>query len=485
MTDYVARYRLVFKDLASRKLLRTANVARGLTRSLAGVGRAAAGLGALSIGAAAIANNITSERARLAESVGVSLSQLNAVTGVARQIGLDFDNVVDLAEELNNKVGEMINLGEMTSLQEGLKGLGVQFSEIRDLAPDEQFRRLLDAATKLENVQVAQGSLDQIFGGEASKLTGALITNLNRLGLTYTEFEARQARLNVLTDAGVFGARRFSDSLAQLRTFTTSLASEGFGVLGGPLANVVDQLNEFLIQNKEKIQFELLIFAKDLGETLKDIDFQEVIDGFRSFGQGVAGFFRAVRTIASAVGSAINALGGLEKVLIGVAGLWALAKVKAFAAFIGISGPVGLAIATVVIGIEAIRRNWDALGDFFLSVGERILAVWERIKSAIESALALVPDFETLFPPPSAGTVAAGVPTGAGGVTAGRGHFNNLSLLSSQAANNLNVKVDVESKIDVNGGDVRSNQSNAVVTNQNGSNFPARRGGRSGRIGSR
>ncbi|MCK4960790.1 MAG: hypothetical protein KAT00_15360, partial [Planctomycetes bacterium] len=119
-------------------------------------------------------NKETAQQANLAESVGITTETLEALSGVARSLGLDTDNVIDLMEEMNNKFGEMKGLGELITLQEGVQLLGLRYKELKDLEPEQQFLKILDAAKNLEDQQQAVSGVDMIFGGEANKILGAI-----------------------------------------------------------------------------------------------------------------------------------------------------------------------------------------------------------------------------------------------------------------------------------------------------------------------
>lgn len=385
MTDYVSKYVLRFQDLASRGFLRAAGAARSLTANIGRIGVAASALGGATIAATTAMNRMTAEQARLADSVGVSQSQLSGLATIASKIGLEYDNVVDLAEEMNNKIGEMRNLGEMTSLEEGLQGIGLTFQEIKDLEPEAQFEAILDAATRLGDVQIASSSLDMIFGGEASKMTGLLISELDRLGMSYSEYIADQKMLNNLTEDGIQGAVSYSDSFARLQRYLTTLAQEGFGQLGAVLAPVIDRLVAFLSANKEIIAANLGSFMTSLGDSLTQIDFVSVATSAQNFVNSLVSFSGKI------VGFVVM-LGGLGNVVKGFVGLFVAGKVAGFVSALAplvsiLSGPITLAITGVIAAGIALYRNWDKVVAAATRLWQALQQAWESIQTGFTNAM--------------------------------------------------------------------------------------------------
>ena len=99
-----------------------------------------------------IVNKTTGANIALAKSVGVSAEFLEAMGGVVRPLGFEMENVVDLVEEMNNKIGESAGLGQpISGVTDSLKILGLEFKSLKELAPEDQFIQILDAAKNLED----------------------------------------------------------------------------------------------------------------------------------------------------------------------------------------------------------------------------------------------------------------------------------------------------------------------------------------------
>lgn len=237
-----------------------------------------------------VVNRGTAETAALAKSVGISVNDLQAITDVIKPLGFGLDNVVDLIEEMNNKFGESKGLGEqMTAVKEAVQILGLEFNKIKDLSPEEQFKTLLQAAQDMEDQQKAVSAIDMLMGGEGNKIVGFLRTIKGSI----SEIIEKRKELNFLSKDGIAGAERWNAALGNARTIVTSLAAEGFGLLGEMLAPFLENLVEWTKQNKKLIKTELVKWVKDLS------DFMLFVYG-------------TLKGIIGLLGAAIQKVGGLK-----------------------------------------------------------------------------------------------------------------------------------------------------------------------------
>jgi hypothetical protein len=256
------------------------------------VGKAIASVVAGAIGAftglAAVVNETTSRNAQLAKSVGITAESLEAYEGIFKRIGFEADNVVDLVEEMNNKLGELKGLKEMSSAQDALKLLNIEFKTLRDLEPEQQFEMILDAAKELEDRQIAVSAVDMLMGGEANKIVGYLRTYDDSL----EDLIQRQKNLNLLTEEGRKGAERWAFVWGDMRTLVGSLIASFSGLLGEALAPLVEQSIQWVIQNKELIK----IKVRDWVEQVR-----RAIEFLVSVGKGVVGVIDSVGGLNNAL----------------------------------------------------------------------------------------------------------------------------------------------------------------------------------------
>ena len=386
-TTYTSQYVLTFKDLASKGFLSVSNAADKMTSHLANIGKGVAAVGTGLGAATTLVNQSTAQQEALAASVGSSTSELLGLSAVARTIGLDFDNVIDQEEEVINKFKEIAAAGELpVTAIEGLKGLGFTEAEFANIAKYGDLTSLINkglqsVADGTRTVKDVQSALDQIAGGEANKIFGALA----KQGVTSVEeLNRRYERLNFLTEEGKKGAVDYTKSFNDLTFSLGTLSREGFGQLGSAIAPVIDNLTEFLATNKELIQTNLTNFMTNLSEAVKDLNFSDIASSAQQWFTGIS---NGINTISSF----IESLGGAATILKGFLGLFVVGKVASFTTAIAglvavIGGPVTLAIAGATAAGVLLYQNWDTVKEKLVSFKDTLLGSWESIKTGTEYA---------------------------------------------------------------------------------------------------
>ena len=346
---------------------------------------AVVGAGVGAVGAAVtMSNRLTAGQEALAQALGVSSEGFAAWGGLAREAGFDADHVGDLIEELNNKLGESAGLEEITPVTESLQILGLRFEELRDLAPEEQFRRVAEAVKGLGDHAQAVSAADILMGGEANKFFGYLRSRKEGVD----ELLSQQKRLNVLSAEGRAGAQAYNTAFARFSTVVASTGQEIAGLVGGALAPVVEEwgprLADWVRENREG-------FA-GIGDTVRGL-----IPAVVSFGRGMVSVFQGVATV---VNWAAGAVGGFEnlavvlatvlggKVALGAfnfgrslysagAALWPIVSVGLPGLVTGIkavglafaANPIGLVITGITLAVVRLITIWDDLKKSFAEGG--------------------------------------------------------------------------------------------------------------------
>jgi hypothetical protein len=270
------------------------------------VGIASIIAGAFSVVTVAI-NRQTAEHANLAASVGLSAEALDVWAGLAKEIGFEADNVVDLVEEMNNKLGEKAGLGEMKAVEETMKILKLDFEDIRKLKPEDQFLKILEAAKGLEDAQQAVSAVDMLLGGEANKFLGFLRTQEESLEVI---IERRKA-LILLDEEGRKGAQQFTKVWGLFAGLIGSLVSQFSGLLGEALVPILNQTIDWVTENKKLIKTKLKQWVE---QALKVIKF--LISG--------------IKFIVSEINKWTDAVGGLTKAFKILAAILIAIKLRAF-----------------------------------------------------------------------------------------------------------------------------------------------------------
>jgi hypothetical protein len=303
------------------------------------VAGATAAIGALVV----TTNKETAEMANLAASVGLSAESLEAMTGIVENIGFQADNVVDLVEEMSNKFGEMKGLGEMTAVHESLKILNLDFKQLRDLKPEEQFTEIIDAALKLEDAQQAVSAVDMLMGGEANKILGFLRTQGETLGDLLEKYKA----INLLNEEGREGAKRFTMIWGQFTGVLDSILKLFSGLVGDAIAPMVADFIDFVAANKELIQTNVKEWALSFVSVVKTLI--SVLRSAWRFLQPVIDRFGGLKNTAKVLALVLASV-KIAKFLAAFKAIAALSKFKALLA--AVASPAGiLAGLLVVLGL--------------------------------------------------------------------------------------------------------------------------------------
>jgi len=351
------------------------NMAGHAARFTAVVGASVGAVGA----AVTMTNKMTGEQTALAQSLNVSADGLAAWGGLAKEMGFEVDNVGDLMEELNNKIGESAGLEEITAVTESLQILGLTFEELQNLSPEEQFRRVAEAVKELDDHQAAVSAADILMGGEANKFFGYLRSRKEGVD----ELLAQQKQLNVLSDEGRAGAQKYNVAFAKFSTVIASTTQEISGLIGGALAPVIEEwgpkLADWVRENRSAFS--------EIGTTVK-----ELVPAVVSFGSGLASVFRTVGTVISWTA---GMLGGFDNLAIAVAvtlGAKTMLSVVQFGQSLWAAGAalqpiIAMALPGLVAGIKAVGIAFASnpiglvLTGITLAV-VRLITIWDDLKKS-------------------------------------------------------------------------------------------------------
>ncbi|AUR96474.1 TMhelix containing protein [Vibrio phage 1.225.O._10N.261.48.B7] len=340
-----------------------------VTSSLFDVGKKSAqGIAALStalvVGAGAV-NQMKLESDNMTRAMGGNIETAEAVTSAIKSIGLGAENVTDLYEEMNNKLGESAGIEEITAVTESLGILGLEFRNIQKLSPDEQFKAITDAALKMEDATQAAAAADILMGGEANKI----ISTLRLQGKSMEDITKNYQMMNFRTDQSRKGAEDMAKAQSTTAKIIGSLTQEVSGLIGKALAPMITKFNEFMINNKELISQNLDKLFNSIGNSVGDVgQHMETLIGW--IGDLGANFSELLKW-AKLVGALALAITGL---------------MVALKLFIGVMTAVNLVmanpiIAAVVLTVAALAgaaylvySNWDGISAWFSDM-------WESIKT--------------------------------------------------------------------------------------------------------
>lgn len=230
----------------------------GSIKLLAGAATATAAAVGASLAMITATNNETAAMVNLAESVGLSAQELQAYGSIAEGMGLQQDVVVDLVEEMNNKLGESFSLmkkGEapLGAVSDSFGMIGLKMADLADLSPDEQFRKIAKALQEMPNQQEAASAADILFGGEANKFFSAL----DKQGKSLDGLIGQYEKINFLTDEGTDGAKKYTEATRNFGTIFSSMGRELSGIIGAQLTpdinEMTESISELIRENKDWI----------------------------------------------------------------------------------------------------------------------------------------------------------------------------------------------------------------------------------------
>jgi predicted nucleic acid-binding Zn-ribbon protein len=349
--------------------------AQGLGKTLKGTAKAGAAATAVIIGSGGalaglitVTNQATAEQVGLAQSYDMSIERFKAWSGVAKQAGLDGENVGDLIEELSNKFGEFKALGKQSTVSDVFGALGVDSSMMDGMAAAEQFEFIMKRLEKVQDKQVAASLADQLFGGEANKI----VTYTRNTGKSIDDLLSKQTKLNQLTKAGASGAALYGNAYKDLNTVVSTAWQEISGIVGGEMAPEMDQLgasiSEFVRANKTDIVDTLKAVIDGVGWAATTIfslghavnDVVQAIGGWKAVGAAVAGLMAGKMVVG--VGGVITTVFSMTKTL-------GLAKTAMMGLnLVMAANPLGLvavAIGALVTGGILLYQNWDKVKEWF------------------------------------------------------------------------------------------------------------------------
>ena len=354
----------------------------------------AIGLAAIALGTVAtLSMKATAEIKNMADALGVSSNLLENMGNLVRPIGFNFENIADLVEELNNKIGESKGIEELKPVTESLDILKLKYQAIKDLAPEDQFKTVMDAALGLADAQQASAAVDILMGADANKILGFLKSK----GQSLTELMQAQDKLNFSTEASIQGAVDWTSSGRKLITVFSSIFSVVSGLVGGVLAPYVDKLVEATIETKKWFQ---------------GIDFNSTATSLSNLESGISGVFTEIKKSMSGLGTDLKSLfanmdfssvfSGIITVLTPVVsfigGTFIMAIRQVIAIFRIATGIVrmfgsvlGIAIGHAIVKLQLIKsRVLSFANAASVAIGKvkaMLISAFNTIKSAVGSAI--------------------------------------------------------------------------------------------------
>lgn len=299
-----------------------------------------------------------------AKMSGSSQEELNACLGIFSK---------NLANAVQGKNKTLVNV---------FKQLGISMTDANgkmrtttELLPDIA-NAMRSQATESQKAYIAT----QLFGRGGQSLIQMLEGGAEGLN----ELTAEAERMGIVVDQdGVDSAKAFGDNLDRLK-FSLLGVSLSIGQHIIPIIEpMINAFREWIITNREMIATAIVDYCREFAETLKQIDFKELISSMIAFIKQCNSIFKALgglKTVAIVV-SAIFASKLLTSIFGIVSAVGALTKAVWGLGMAILSTPVGwilAVIAAVIYAIYMIYNHWDKLVAFFKASWEFIFSIFSK-----------------------------------------------------------------------------------------------------------
>ena len=410
MTDYVSKYTLLFKDLASKGLLRVAAVSKAMTRGLQVASTALATVGAVGALAAIKLSNAFSERAdeiaKFTKETGFAAKSMQELDFIADRQGAKFETVKKGVQKFNKALGELRGgtgdlVLKLKFLNPELKKqlLGIKSNEDAYWAMLKAIAETPDAADK---AALASGAFGAKGAAAILRITAQGVDGLEKLRAEATKFRPP------LSAAQLKMAEKYQDSLTNLKAVFGSLGDSAGGALLPIMDDLAVKFANFVVENREMINLKISDIFSKISDSMKKVDFKQITEGAQKF--VIAGGQLITKSV-----TLIDKLGGVGNIAKGLLAIFVVGKVVAFAAsfavlavslkgtgpfflmmagnikkvalamkiLMGAMGPIPLIITGIILAGVLLYKNWEKVKGFALKLGVDLDKVWLGIKGVV------------------------------------------------------------------------------------------------------
>lgn len=358
----------------------------GISNAVKKTKQAAMAVGAFAaanVGAAVSVLRLANEEEQMAQRVGVSGNFLRKWGGIAKDAGLETENVADLIEEMNNKLGESAGLGKpIGPVADAFKILGLDFEKIIKLSKEQKFETIAKAIKAAGAAGAAAG--DILTGGEAQKF----FTWIEKSGKSLEELLKEQEEYTALSAETVEITKKWGKTFSHLTKIIKQVGTE----LAARLLKVEDieeipkRFKKLIEENKNRLEGfidSLRNFFSWIKETIKKID---------KMAESFGGWKNVLKLAGAAVAGimAFKVVGWIQSIIGLVTSLTAVISTAGVTFNIATAG-IPLIIGLIITGITLLILHWDKVSKFFLET-------WDKIKKSVVNGLkSLKKDFMALF----------------------------------------------------------------------------------------
>jgi len=331
--------------------------------------------------------------AKMSLRTGVSAESLSELGFAAEQSGSDletFEKGLRIMQRGINDAGR-----ELSTQVDALKDLGLSYEDLAHLAPEQQFKRIAERMSRIEDPSKRAALAMMLLGRAGTQLLPLMQDGA--AGIEALQKQARELGLTISTE-DANAAAQLTDAMNILwRVF-----KQGVFVIGSALAPVMKDFAEraariikntvdWVRQNKELIVTIFKVAAAVMAGGAALI----VLGGLLS---GLGTIFGMLATVAAGVGTALAAVGTVLGAILSPIGLVAAAVASLAGYFLYVSGAGERALSWLGRQFNALRDTaiaaWRGISDA-LAAGDIALAakvLWLTLKMEWQKGIAWLTD---------------------------------------------------------------------------------------------
>jgi hypothetical protein len=329
--------------------------------SIASVGAKAAGLGAAVVtplvGAAKMFADFGSDMLDMSQRTGISVEALSELGFAAEQSGADMESLELSVRKMQKFLADAASGGK--GAQDMLRSLGLSIYQIAQLAPDEQFERIADRLSQIQNPTMRAAAAMQVFGKSGTKMLPMLANGA----------------------AGIAELRRTSRELGLSMSTADATAAEGFGdridALGKVLNRVVMVVGSALVPVLDDAARWMTAITVQAAQWIRD-NRELIATGFKVAAAVLAGGVALV-----ALGAAIGGIGSILGAV--AAGLTLMGSIVAamLSPVVVVTAAVAALGAWFVTSTQAGGQALEWLGTKFDELKATAVQAWKGIGDAM------------------------------------------------------------------------------------------------------
>lgn len=247
------------------------------------------------VGLATVAGNVETKNLKLAQSIGISATELDKWKIAAGIAGTNADALVGSMDSIEQKMRGLKTGQVDMNLAKNLGFMGIGYSDFADMDADERMKQIFNKASGMQDQEKASKLVSDILG-EAGK---DYYSYLKLSGKSLDEQLAKAKRLNFTDERSKREAMAFNQEIKGLFETTKSLGIFIASKIGVQLTPIIRKITDLLAKNKELIKSGITGFVNSVGSA-----FNSVINIFER--------------VAPIVSRLIDNFGGLDKVIMKV-----------------------------------------------------------------------------------------------------------------------------------------------------------------------